>query len=116
MPLKKKKKKSPFIDTAQGILIKYWLIHIFIFTVLLQVDKYLYHLRLSEENLMDVTMRYRREMDRGLGRDTSPTASVKMLPTFVRSTPDGTGEAFRTDRRNSHYYTSFLYLYFLFPG
>lgn len=58
----------------------------------LQVDKYLYHLRLSEENLMDVSMRFRREMDRGLGRDTSPTASVKMLPTFVRSTPDGTGK------------------------
>lgn len=65
----------------------------YMFTVWLQVDKYLYHLRLSEENLMDVSMRFRREMDRGLGRDTSPTASVKMLPTFVRSTPDGTGEA-----------------------
>ncbi|XP_062399112.1 hexokinase-2 [Sardina pilchardus] len=55
-----------------------------------KVDQYLYHLRLSEENLMDVSMRFRREMDRGLGRDTSPTAAVKMLPTFVRSTPDGT--------------------------
>ncbi|KAJ8415432.1 hypothetical protein AAFF_G00424120 [Aldrovandia affinis] len=55
-----------------------------------KVDKYLYHLRLSEENLMDVSVRFRREMDRGLGRDTNPTASIKMLPTFVRSTPDGT--------------------------
>uniref|UniRef100_A0A6Q2ZKR2 Hexokinase-2 n=1 Tax=Esox lucius TaxID=8010 RepID=A0A6Q2ZKR2_ESOLU len=55
-----------------------------------QVDKYLYHLRLSDENLMDVSVRFRREMDKGLGRDSSPTASVKMLPTFVRSTPDGT--------------------------
>ncbi|XP_036382129.1 hexokinase-2 [Megalops cyprinoides] len=55
-----------------------------------KVDKYLFHMRLSEENLMDVSMRFRREMDRGLGRDTNPTASVKMLPTFVRSTPDGT--------------------------
>ncbi|XP_030647665.1 hexokinase-2 [Chanos chanos] len=55
-----------------------------------KVDKYLYHLRLSDENLMDVSMRFRREMDRGLCRDTNPTASVKMLPTFVRSTPDGT--------------------------
>ncbi|XP_018617907.1 hexokinase-2 [Scleropages formosus] len=55
-----------------------------------KVDKFLYHLRLSEENLMDVSKRFRREMDRGLGRDTNPTAAVKMLPTFVRSTPDGT--------------------------
>uniref|UniRef100_A0A4W4FF02 Hexokinase-2 n=1 Tax=Electrophorus electricus TaxID=8005 RepID=A0A4W4FF02_ELEEL len=56
----------------------------------LKVDKFLYHLRLSEENLMDVSMRFRREMDKGLGRDTNPTAAVKMLPTYVRSTPDGT--------------------------
>uniref|UniRef100_A0A8C1KSU3 Hexokinase-2 n=1 Tax=Cyprinus carpio TaxID=7962 RepID=A0A8C1KSU3_CYPCA len=54
------------------------------------VDKYLYHMRLSDENLMDVSKRFRREMDKGLGRDTNPTAAVKMLPTFVRSTPDGT--------------------------
>uniref|UniRef100_A0A8C6TS00 Hexokinase-2 n=1 Tax=Neogobius melanostomus TaxID=47308 RepID=A0A8C6TS00_9GOBI len=39
---------------------------------------------------MDLSMRFRREMDKGLCRDTNPTAAVKMLPTFVRSTPDGT--------------------------
>ncbi|KAI7813098.1 hexokinase 2, partial [Triplophysa rosa] len=55
-----------------------------------KVDKYLYHMRLSEENLMDFSRRFRKEMDKGLGRDTNPTAAVKMLPTFVRSTPDGT--------------------------
>ncbi|KAJ8263452.1 hypothetical protein COCON_G00159090 [Conger conger] len=53
-----------------------------------KVDKYLYPLCLSDESLVDVSVRFRREMDRGLGRDT--TACVKMLPTFVRSTPDGT--------------------------
>ncbi|CDQ91206.1 unnamed protein product [Oncorhynchus mykiss] len=56
----------------------------------LKVDKLLYHLRLSDENLIDVSERFRREMDKGLGRDSNPTAAVKMLPTFVRSTPDGT--------------------------
>uniref|UniRef100_A0A674F3Q6 Hexokinase-2 n=1 Tax=Salmo trutta TaxID=8032 RepID=A0A674F3Q6_SALTR len=56
----------------------------------LKVDKFLYHLRLSDENLIDVSERFRREMDKGLGRDSNPTAAVKMLPTFVRSTPDGT--------------------------
>ncbi|XP_056150134.1 hexokinase-2 isoform X2 [Lampris incognitus] len=57
-----------------------------------KVDKYLCRLRLSDENLMDVSVRFRREMDKGLCRDTNPTAAVKMLPTFVRSTPDGTEE------------------------
>lgn len=41
---------------------------------------------------MDISIRFRREMDKGLCRDTNPTAAVKMLPTFVRSTPDGTGD------------------------
>uniref|UniRef100_A0A665WYE0 Hexokinase-2 n=1 Tax=Echeneis naucrates TaxID=173247 RepID=A0A665WYE0_ECHNA len=39
---------------------------------------------------MDLSLRFRREMDKGLCRDTNPTAAVKMLPTFVCSTPDGT--------------------------
>lgn len=30
-------------------------------------------------------------MERGLSKDTQASATVKMLPTFVRSTPDGTG-------------------------
>lgn len=56
------------------------------------MDKYLSNLQLSDANLMDVSLRFRREMDKGLGRDTNPTAALKMLPTFVRSTPDGTGK------------------------
>lgn len=56
-----------------------------------QIDKYLYHMRLSEETLQEVSQRFGKEMEKGLGADTNPTASVKMLPTFVRSTPDGTG-------------------------
>ncbi|KAA8592945.1 hypothetical protein FQN60_018400 [Etheostoma spectabile] len=54
------------------------------------VDKYLHHFQLSDKTLMDLSIRFRREMDKGLCRDTNPTAAVKMLPTFVRSTPDGT--------------------------
>ncbi|KAG8574784.1 hypothetical protein GDO81_009332 [Engystomops pustulosus] len=56
-----------------------------------KVDKYLYHMRLSDETLLDVSNRFSKEMEKGLGVDTNPTACVKMLPTFVRSTPDGTG-------------------------
>lgn len=49
-------------------------------------------MRLSDETIQDVAERFRKEMEKGLGADTNPTASVKMLPTFVRSTPDGTGK------------------------
>lgn len=49
-------------------------------------------MRFSDETLRDIMARYRREMENGLGRDTNLTASVKMLPTFVRSIPDGSGE------------------------
>ncbi|XP_017270188.1 hexokinase-2 [Kryptolebias marmoratus] len=55
-----------------------------------KVDTYLEKLKLSDEAVMDLSVRFRREMDKGLCRDTNPTATVKMLPTFVRSTPDGT--------------------------
>ncbi|GCB82685.1 hypothetical protein scyTo_0022058, partial [Scyliorhinus torazame] len=55
-----------------------------------QVDKYLYHMRLSDEALHDISNRFLIEMEQGLRKDTNPTSSVKMLPTFVRSTPDGT--------------------------
>ncbi|XP_068617130.1 hexokinase-2 [Brachionichthys hirsutus] len=69
------------------------------------VDKYLQHFQLSDETLMDVSIRFRREMDKGLCRDTNPTAAVKMLPTFVRSTPDGTeqGEFLALDLGGSNF-------------
>uniref|UniRef100_A0A803TC83 hexokinase n=1 Tax=Anolis carolinensis TaxID=28377 RepID=A0A803TC83_ANOCA len=53
------------------------------------IDKYLYSMRLSDETLLDIMGRFRREMKNGLSRDFNPTATVKMLPTFVRSIPDG---------------------------
>ncbi|KAM4637101.1 LOW QUALITY PROTEIN: hexokinase HKDC1-like [Discoglossus pictus] len=46
-------------------------------------------MRLSDETLLDIMSRFQAEMEKGLKKDTNPTASVKMLPTFVRSTPDG---------------------------
>nr|XP_046242202.1 hexokinase-2 isoform X2 [Scatophagus argus] len=70
-----------------------------------KVDKYLHHFQLSDETLMDVSIKFRREMDKGLCRDTNPTAAVKMLPTFVRSTPDGTeqGEFLALDLGGSNF-------------
>ncbi|KAM9197696.1 hexokinase-1 isoform 2-T2 [Dugong dugon] len=54
-----------------------------------KIDKYLYTMRLSDETLLDIMARFREEMKSGLSRDSNPTATVKMLPTFVRSIPDG---------------------------
>ncbi|TKS69995.1 Hexokinase-1 [Collichthys lucidus] len=53
------------------------------------IDKYLYSMRFSDETLLDIMQQFRRELTKGLGRDTNPTAALKMLPTFVRSIPDG---------------------------
>uniref|UniRef100_A0AAX7V6V9 hexokinase n=1 Tax=Astatotilapia calliptera TaxID=8154 RepID=A0AAX7V6V9_ASTCA len=53
------------------------------------IDKYLYSMRFSDETLLDITQRFRKELVTGLGRDTNTTATLKMLPTFVRSIPDG---------------------------
>uniref|UniRef100_A0A4W6EKY6 Hexokinase-2 n=1 Tax=Lates calcarifer TaxID=8187 RepID=A0A4W6EKY6_LATCA len=71
----------------------------------LYVDKYLHQLQLSDQTLMDLSIRFRREMDKGLCRDTNPTAAIKMLPTFVRSTPDGTeqGEFLSLDLGGSNF-------------
>ncbi|OPJ84737.1 putative hexokinase HKDC1 [Patagioenas fasciata monilis] len=70
-----------------------------------KVDRYLYHLRLSDDVLLDVMTRFQAEMVRGLGRDTNPTATVKMLPTFVRSLPDGSekGEFLAADLGGSQF-------------
>ncbi|NXD39292.1 HXK3 protein, partial [Copsychus sechellarum] len=54
------------------------------------VDEVLAPLRLSRADLENVQALMRQEMDRGLGKETNPTASVRMLPTYVTHTPDGT--------------------------
>lgn len=53
-----------------------------------QIDKYLYAMRLSDETLLDIMARFKEEMRNGLSRDYNPTATVKMLPTFVMSIAD----------------------------
>ncbi|XP_062995434.1 hexokinase-2-like [Elgaria multicarinata webbii] len=49
-------------------------------------------MRLPDDTLQEISNRFRKDMEKGLAEDTNPTAAVKMLPTFVRSTPDGTEE------------------------
>uniref|UniRef100_A0A8D2KV67 Hexokinase-2 n=1 Tax=Varanus komodoensis TaxID=61221 RepID=A0A8D2KV67_VARKO len=46
----------------------------------------------GDDTLQEISNRFRKDMEKGLAADTNPTAAVKMLPTYVRSTPDGTEE------------------------
>ncbi|KAI6058953.1 Glucokinase [Aix galericulata] len=63
-----------------------------------QVEQILSEFRLREEDLKKVMYRMQKEMDRGLKLETHEEASVKMLPTYVRSTPEGSGRRCRDAR------------------
>ncbi|KFO33063.1 Glucokinase [Fukomys damarensis] len=52
-------------------------------------EQILAEFQLQEEDLKKVMRRMQKEMDRGLRLETHEEASVKMLPTYVRSTPEG---------------------------
>nr|XP_056715940.1 hexokinase-4 isoform X4 [Euleptes europaea] len=54
-----------------------------------QVEQILSEFRLQEEDLKKIMYRMQKEMDRGLKLETHEEASIKMLPTYVRSTPEG---------------------------
>ncbi|XP_069756964.1 hexokinase-1-like isoform X3 [Narcine bancroftii] len=53
-----------------------------------KVDRFLYNMLLNTEQLQDIMDRFDNEMRKGLSIQS--TSTVKMLPTYVRSTPDGT--------------------------
>ncbi|XP_053548275.1 hexokinase HKDC1 [Bombina bombina] len=55
-----------------------------------QINEVLAVLKLTDKNLSDVKMRMMQEFKNGLRKETHATASVKMLPTYVYGTPDGT--------------------------
>uniref|UniRef100_A0A8C5M870 hexokinase n=1 Tax=Leptobrachium leishanense TaxID=445787 RepID=A0A8C5M870_9ANUR len=55
-----------------------------------RVNEVLAPFNLTLEKLKDVQSLMRKEMDFGLRKETQPNATVKMLPTYVRATPDGT--------------------------
>ncbi|XP_051896764.1 hexokinase-4 isoform X2 [Pristis pectinata] len=54
-----------------------------------KVQQILSEFHLRKEELLEVKRRIQQEMEKGLRLETHKTASVKMLPTYVRSTPDG---------------------------
>ncbi|XP_068443348.1 hexokinase HKDC1-like [Clinocottus analis] len=53
------------------------------------VDRFLYAMHLHDNQLSDISARFQAEMKKGLSVESNATAAVKMLPTHVRSTPDG---------------------------
>ncbi|KAJ4944794.1 hypothetical protein JOQ06_013334 [Pogonophryne albipinna] len=55
-----------------------------------QIQQTMEEFRLSKEQLLEVKKRMRVEIERGLKKSSHEEATVKMLPTFVRRTPDGT--------------------------
>ncbi|KAK1882186.1 Hexokinase-2 [Dissostichus eleginoides] len=58
--------------------------------MLLKVKKYLDCFHLSLQKLQEISARLRKDLVRGLGKHSHHRAPVKMLPTFVTATPDGT--------------------------
>lgn len=52
-------------------------------------------MRLHDDQLKDISARFQAEMKKGLSAESNAAAAVKMLPTHVRSTPDGTGHSHR---------------------
>lgn len=58
-------------------------------------QKTLESLKLSHEQLLEVKRRMKVEMEQGLSKETHEVAPVKMLPTYVCATPDGTGTRHR---------------------
>ncbi|NXQ54300.1 HXK3 protein, partial [Anthoscopus minutus] len=55
-----------------------------------EVNEVLAPLRLSHADLEKVQALMKEEMERGLCKETNASASVRMLPTYVTHTPDGT--------------------------
>ncbi|MEQ2199883.1 hypothetical protein XENOCAPTIV_015574, partial [Xenoophorus captivus] len=61
----------------------------FVCTSFLKVDRFLHAMRLHDDQLIDISKRFLAEMKKGLSAESTAAAAVKMLPTQVRSTPDG---------------------------
>lgn len=63
----------------------------FFFLISLKVDRFLHAMRLQDDQLIEISKRFLAEMKKGLSAESTAAATVKMLPTHVRSTPDGSG-------------------------
>uniref|UniRef100_A0A4W3GGS6 Hexokinase-2 n=1 Tax=Callorhinchus milii TaxID=7868 RepID=A0A4W3GGS6_CALMI len=55
----------------------------------LEINKILYRFKLSQEQLNDMKQRMRKEMEMGLKAETHDMSSIAMLPSFIRTLPNG---------------------------
>uniref|UniRef100_A0A8C6KQM2 hexokinase n=1 Tax=Nothobranchius furzeri TaxID=105023 RepID=A0A8C6KQM2_NOTFU len=53
------------------------------------VDRFLHAMRLNDDQLNELSARFQAELKKGLSAESNAAAAVKMLPTHVCSTPDG---------------------------
>ncbi|XP_077941194.1 hexokinase HKDC1 isoform X2 [Gasterosteus aculeatus] len=70
-----------------------------------KVDRFLYAMHLHDDQLSDISARFQAEMKKGLSVESNAAAALKMLPTHVRSTPDGSekGEFLALDLGGSRF-------------
>ncbi|XP_035484099.2 hexokinase HKDC1 isoform X2 [Scophthalmus maximus] len=70
-----------------------------------KVDRFLYAMCLHDDQLSDISTRFQAEMKKGLSAESNAAAAVKMLPTHVRCTPDGseTGQFLALDLGGSKF-------------
>ena len=59
-----------------------------------KVDKIVQSFAISDDDLNRLIAAMDRELGRGLSKETNTQAEIKMLPTYVTSTPDGSGDNF----------------------
>jgi len=55
-----------------------------------QVEEVEQRFHLGVEGCQEVMRRMRMEMDKGLNKETNPSAKIKMIPSYVTALPDGT--------------------------
>ena len=54
-----------------------------------QIEDYCRDLVINNDHISKMEMRLRQAIDKGLNKDTHPTATVKCFPTYVRELPSG---------------------------
>ncbi|XP_072002345.1 hexokinase-3 isoform X2 [Engystomops pustulosus] len=76
------------------------------------INKILEPFMMTKAKLEEVQKRMRNEMEVGLHKRTQPKAVVKMLPTFVRATPNGTerGEFLALDLGGTNFRVLYTYV------
>lgn len=57
----------------------------------LQVKEICQELVLSQETLKEVCACLQEEINKGLGKESNPEATIKCFPTYVRDLPNGKG-------------------------